>query len=216
MVDEVLAQRLAELDDAEFERLYGPLARLSPDDGAALLDGFDRPWWVAGGWSLEVFTGAGRDHDDLDIGMFGKDLPAFVDHFSATHDVWIAGSGSLCPLLSPEQPLPRWANQVWVRESATGPWLLDVIMSPDRDGRWVFRHDPDVVEDLDTVTLVRDGITYQTPEVTLAFKSKNMRTKDQADFDAALPLLDADATRWLAETVSRLHPGHTWLDRLSP
>jgi len=95
------------------------------------------------------------------------------------------------------------------------PVLLDVIVSPERDGRWVFRRDPDVVEDVDRVTWrADDGIVYQTPEVTLAFKAALARPKDDADLEAALPRLDAAAVGWLTDTVARLHPGHRWLERL--
>ena len=41
------------------------------------MEGFDRPWWTIGGWSLEVFTGIGRDHEDMDISILSSDAGAF-------------------------------------------------------------------------------------------------------------------------------------------
>lgn len=64
------------------------------------------------------------------------------------------------------------------------------------------------------VRTLADGITYQRPEVALAFKAVFDRAKDLADLEAALPLLDRSAIRWLADTVGRLYAGHRWLDRL--
>ncbi len=60
-----------------------------------------------------------------------------------------------------------------------------------------------------------DGLCYQMPEVTLAFKAAHQRPKDIADLEAALPLLDDDAKAWLSQTIARLHPGHDWLERLA-
>jgi hypothetical protein len=39
--------------------------------------------------------------------------------------------------------------------------------------------------------------------------------KNQADFDATLPLLDADAIDWLAATLPRIHPGHAWIEAVA-
>ena len=44
-------------EDEEFFRWYGPWAPLDPAGVAELMSGFDRPWWIIGGWSIEAFTG---------------------------------------------------------------------------------------------------------------------------------------------------------------
>ena len=59
-----------------------------------------------------------------------------------------------------------------------------------------------------------DGIPYQCPEVVLLFKAKHARPRDEGDPDAALPLLEQERRRWLADALERVHPGHRWLDRL--
>jgi len=41
---------------------------LRPDDAVELLRGLDVPWWIAGGWSLDLFLGyESRPHVDLDV-----------------------------------------------------------------------------------------------------------------------------------------------------
>jgi hypothetical protein len=205
----------ANLSDEEFKKLYGPLARLRPSEAAALFEGFGAPWWIVGGWAIEAFTGRTRDHEDLDVCVLARDLPELIEHFIRSHHVWATGGGVMCPILAAEQTLPRWLNQIWIRETATDPWLLDIIVSPDRDGRWMFKRDPTYIDELAAVTWrADDGILYQNPEITLAFKAGKPRPKDAADLDDALPHLSQHATAWLTETIARLYPGHYWLDRL--
>jgi hypothetical protein len=36
-------------DERAFWRLYGPWDPMTPHEAAQLLDGWDAPWWVAGG-----------------------------------------------------------------------------------------------------------------------------------------------------------------------
>ena len=53
-------------EDARFHRWYGDWEPLDLAGVRELMAGFDRPWWVIGGWSIELFTGVSRPHDDLD------------------------------------------------------------------------------------------------------------------------------------------------------
>jgi hypothetical protein len=214
-VDPEFRQRLDGLSEAEFHRLYGLWKNLRPADAAALLTGFDAPWWIAGGWAIDTFTGTSRPHDDLDVCVLERDVPRFVEHVLATHHVWAAGSGMLCPMLAPTQDRPDNMRQLWIRESADQPWLLDVLVTPNRGDRWAFHRDPSVVEDLERVTWVADdGITYLRPEVALASKAALARAKDVADLDVTLPLLEPDATAWLVDVLERVYPDHPWLARL--
>ena len=44
-------------EDEEFFRWYGAWAPLDPPGLVRFMAGFDRPWWIVGGWSVEAFTG---------------------------------------------------------------------------------------------------------------------------------------------------------------
>ena len=61
-------------EDAEFYRWYGAWQPLDPPGVAALMAGFDRPWWLVGGWSIEAFTGVAREHEDVDLSILACDV----------------------------------------------------------------------------------------------------------------------------------------------
>lgn len=49
-------------------------------------------------------------------------------------------------------------------------------------------------------------------DVQLLYKARTPRPKDELDFHACLPRLDAEAKNWLAAQLRLLHPeGHAWL-----
>jgi hypothetical protein len=201
------------VDDAELVRWYGPWEPWTVGEVSELLRDWPRPWWIAGGWALDAFTGDTREHSDIDVAVFRRDVPALRAHLGG-HHCWAVGSGALRPLTADEPELPEWAGQCWVRDHAAAPWRADFVASPDRDGAWVFRRDPTVVRPLgEVVWHDRSGIAYERPEITLAWKAKHRRPKDEADLARTWPRLDADAREWLRGTLSRLHPGHPWLER---
>jgi hypothetical protein len=203
-----------EPEELEFQRLYGPWPAADLDETVALFDGFGAPWWVTGGWAVERFTGVSRHHEDVDVSILARDLPVLREHFGGRMHLWIVGSGTLRPLSDDVTVLPDWASQVWIREHALAPWLADIQINPDRDGRWIFRRDPSLDFDLDQVTWVDDtGLRCLNPEVALAYKAKLHRPKDDADLAAAWPLLDDAQRTWFHDTVARLHPDHPWLQR---
>ena len=66
----------------------------------------------------------------------------------------------------------------------------------------------------DLTWVAPDGIRYLNPEMTLAYKAKHTRPKDQQDLDTTLPLLSATQRTWLADMVHHLHPDHPWLPQI--
>jgi hypothetical protein len=214
-VDDEFRRRVDELDEEQFQQLYGRWEHMRPADAATLFAGFHEPWWIAGGWAIEAFSGVARPHDDVDVCVLERDVPAVVEHFRATHHVWAAGSGMLYPMLTPTQEVPKHMRQLWIRERAAEPWLLDILITPSDGERWAFHRDPDVVEDIERVVWTADDrITYLRPEVALASKARLAREKDTADLEAVLPLLEPDARQWLQTVLERVHPGHPWLEQL--
>ena len=202
-------------EDERFFRWYGAWEPLDPDGVVALMAGFDRPWWIVGGWSIEAFTGRPREHEDVDVSILGCDLAAFRDHVGDEWNLWSNHGGTLRPFNDRHPEVLDVGSQVWIRRSAAEPWVVDMVPTPDRDGLWTSKRDPEIVAPLDEVTWVADtGIRYQRPEVTLHYKAVQHRPKDDRDLAATWPLLDPDARAWLVDVVGRLYPDHPWLERM--
>jgi len=196
-------------DELAFQRRYGPWDSWTPEEAKPVFDPTGLTWWIAGGWSIEAFTGVPRQHEDIDVSMWRRDVPALVKALSGRYDVWAAGGG-LTPLFDDKLEMPDTADQVWIRRHALAPWRADCVVNRHRDGRWVSRRDPDLEVSLEEVTWERDGIRYLNPEITLSFKAKLHRPKDDQDLAAALPLLDDDARAYLADFLARKEPDHPW------
>jgi hypothetical protein len=175
--------------------------------------GFERPWWVVGGWAIEAFTGVPREHEDIDVSILVRDVPALREHVGDSWQLWNIADGALRPLIDRWPDVQHPESQIWARRDAFSPWVFDMPLTPDRDGLWTNKKLPDHVAPLEEVTWVaEDGIRYLNPEIVLMFKARLGRHKDARDLDRAWPMLDQPARDWLRETVELLHPGHAWLD----
>lgn len=208
---------LSELTGEELTRLYGPWAGRTPAKAARLLQDYPGPWWVAGGWAIEAFSGVRRPHGDLDLEVLRVDLPLLRRHLAGRFDLWTADSGALKPLLPDDDPdgsadtlLPEGCGQVWVRAGAVEPWEYDILlMTGDRE-TWEYKRDRRIRRPLADVGWSHGGVRYLRPEIQLLLKARGLRPKDQQDFDAALPLLEPDARAWLRDALELAHPGHPW------
>lgn len=207
------AEEQAEED--AFFALYGAWAPLSPTEVAAELAGFDRPWWVVGGWAIEAASGYQREHEDTDISLLSCDVPAFVEFLKGRWHVWNNVGGVLHPLGGRWPTVDEPDSQLWLRAGARSPWVLDVPLTPDDDGRWTNKRFPGHVAPVEDVTWVADdGIRYLSPEIVLLFKARLMRPKDDPDLEATLPVLSAEQRAWLRAAIAELIPDHRWLARL--
>ncbi|WP_343988403.1 nucleotidyltransferase domain-containing protein [Terrabacter terrae] len=202
------------LGPEDFLRWYGGWDPLDPSSVAAFMDGFDRPWWIVGGWSLEAFTGVGREHEDMDISILSGDAEAFRLFLGDRWTPWNVDDSWFRPFDHRFTDV-RPDSQVWVRRDARSPWVLDVPFTPESDGRWSNKRNLAHTEDLEDVTWVApDGLRYARPEVTLMFKAAQARDKDRRDVDVSLPRLDARARRWLRDAVAQFDPTHEWVRTL--
>jgi hypothetical protein len=181
------------------------------------MHGFPQPWWVVGGHAIEAFTGVARPHEDVDLVIFSRHVPELREHFRGRYHLWSNAGGTLRPLTDrfPE-PLDD-LGQIWVRENARSPWLVDCPLNPDANGLWQSKRDADHVASLEDVTWVDDrGIRFLNPEIVLLFKAAQARPKDDLDLERAWVRLSDRQKQWLRDAVRRYDPGHLWNERLSP
>ena len=206
--------RTGHLPPEQFTRWYGGWDPLDPTSIAEFMEGFDRPWWIIGGWSIEVFTGVARNHEDMDISILSSDAEAFRRFLGDRWTPWNVDDGWFRPFDARFTDV-RPDSQVWIRRDARSPWILDVPFSPDTDGRWTNKRHLAHTEALEDITWVAgDGLRYARPEVTLMFKAAQSREKDQLDAEVALPMLDEAARQWLRDAVGRIDPNHAWVHEL--
>ena len=199
----------------------------------------DRPWYVAGGWALELWRGDHglgplRDHDDLEIAIPRAAYPTFAAAFGDL-DLYGVHAGAVWPLRGAR---PRGhVRQVWVAEG--GRYRTDLFLETGGDRTWIFRRDDRIRRPMRRmVARTRDGVPYLRPEGVLLYKAAGKaafnaagkaarnaagkqsdkaaaaRPKDQADFEAVAPDLDPESARWLNGALSTAYPGHPWIATL--
>jgi hypothetical protein len=57
----------------------GNWASTRPEDAACWFSSLTVPWWIAGGWALDLFLGRQfREHGDLDVGVLRRDSPQLL------------------------------------------------------------------------------------------------------------------------------------------
>jgi aminoglycoside-2''-adenylyltransferase len=188
-----------------------------PSEAAHRLAGVKTPWYVAAGWAIDLFLGGKRrEHEDLEIAIPAAGLAEFVGALAGfeIYAVKVPGKGTFTPVDEAGDGLAE-THQTWVRDPESEYWRLDLFREPGDGSTWICRRDERIRLRYDEVIArTDDGVPYGRPEVILLYKAKHAREKDEADFEAALPHLDAQARERLAEWLELVHPGHRWLPRL--
>jgi Aminoglycoside-2''-adenylyltransferase len=187
-----------------------------PDEAARLLGGVDAPWYVAGGWAIDLFLGGQqREHEDLEVAVPSSRFDEIVEALSSYELFVITGPRAALPLADAGDRLEQ-THQTWVREPTGGSWRLDVFREPSDGDTWICRRNPSITMPYERlVERTADGLPYGRPEVILLFKAKHsQQPKNQTDFEVALPRLERERLRWLREALELVHPEHAWLSSI--
>jgi len=189
-------------------RRSGMDAFAEPHRIARLLRGFKGPWFVAGGWAIDLFVGREtRAHEDIEIAVWRDDQRTLRQYLTGWRFEKIA-RGTREP----------WREDEWLalpvhEVHGVGPdgESLEILLNERTGGAWQFRRNPTVTRPEDRIALrSRDGIPFLAPEVVLLYKAKDPRPHDEQDFTTAQPRLDPERAEWLRRALELCHPGHPW------
>jgi len=181
---------------------------------AALFSNLRCPWFIAGGWAIDIFLReVTRIHDDVDVAILRRDqrtVRRFLEDWTFEKSVegraepWRDGEWLALPI-----------HEIHARRSAGTPLEIELLLNEAANGRWVFRRDARITRPLSkTVLRARSGVPFLGPEIVLLYKAKKPKTKDVADFNHALPRLGPEHRRWLHRALETCHPDHPWIARL--
>lgn len=187
----------------------GPWKPLTPPEVVERFDGISQPWWIAGGYAIELFAGRPlRSHGDIDVLLLRRDQ-ALIHHVLPGWDVHAADPpGSLRPWPAGER-LPEHVHDIWCRERPDGPWRIQFMLDRSDGDTWICRRDDRIRRPIHSLRW--SGTPALAPEVQLFYKAKRSQlAKNEVDFAAALPLLNADQRRWLDNGLALTIPAHPW------
>jgi hypothetical protein len=197
-----------------FDPVVRPWVAWRPEEVARRLAGVAVPWYVAAGWSIDLFLDREtREHDDLEIAV-----PAarFAELAAALPELeFFAINGGLAHSVErePEALALEGSHQTWGLDRSAGVWRIDVFREPSDGDTWVCRRDQAIrLDGGKHIEQTADGIPYARPELSLLFKAKQTRRKDDDDLCAILAVLEPARRRYLADLIAIVHPGHRWLD----
>lgn len=173
---------------------------------------FRGPWGFAGGWAIDLFLGLEtRAHADVDVAILREDqaqlhevlagarLEKVIDH---TLIVW-----------PPDEMLALPVHEI--HASWPDGYHLEFLLNELRGSDWTFRRNDGVRLSMECAFLARDDIPFLAAEIALLYKSKGTAAKDDADFQRALPRLDAERRAWLRDALVRTAPDHHWIPALA-
>ncbi len=201
-----------------------PLGRWQPwqpHEVATFFATMSVPWWIAGGWAIDLFLGRQtRAHEDIDVLILRRDQQA-VRTLLGTWDVQAA----LQPPRDETWPFRPWHHDevldetiqdIWCRPDAAQPWTLQFMIAETQGDQWLFRRLPTIRRSVMTIgDTTPEGIPYLAPEIQLLHKARGLRPKDEADFQHILPMLSRERRTWLRGALLQAHPQHPWLDHLT-
>ena len=195
--------------------MTGPAGPFAPVlEVEALLSRFDRPWFIAGGWAIDLFLGkVSRVHEDVDVAVLRRDQRnlrahlagwAFEKIVAGRREPWREGEWLSLPV-----------HEVHVRRTNGGPREVEFLLNETRDGTWIFRRDARVTRPLSKIRMVtRSGIPFLAPAIVLLYKAKDPTPNDDADFEQVRPRLGLVRRLWLRGALETCYPGHSWIPRL--
>jgi len=185
---------------------FAPVERV-----ADLLRGFSAPWFVAGGWAIDLFLErVTRPHEDVDIALLRRDQAAIRPHLSGWTFTKVV-LGERIPWQEGERLQPP-VHEIHADRADGDPTRLEFLLDETSGDSWAFRRDRRITRPLMSLGIqAASGVPFLVPEIVLLYKAKDPSAKDHADFELAGPRLAAGQREWLRQTLETCHPGHPWI-----
>lgn len=182
---------------------------LAPPAVAEMLQEMPVRWWLSGGAALDQWLGSPvRPRTHTDVSVVGTELAEFVSHLPAGYEAWAQLGDAVVPFA--QVTAEDDVQPVLIRDLASEKWVLKVNVEDGTATAWVYKRDPRLQLAWDKAVLDIDGIPTGAPEVQLVWKALRPTPEDDADKDAAVLQLSADARKWYERCILSIHPHSSW------
>jgi hypothetical protein len=169
-----------------------------------------------GGWTVDAWLGhQTRSHGDVDLTIFHEDQRAIFEYFG---DGWLLNGHDV----HNEDGTEPWDGRTLEFPSHIHGYAdafnLDIQLNRRSGDEWIFSRQHDITLPIShCITMSPWGIPTLAPEAILFYKAigSPIRPHDETDFHILSPTLSDSARAWLGEAITRLRPGHAWLDVLT-
>jgi len=190
--------------------------RVEPSEVSDLLERADFPWWIAGGWALDLYLGEPiRPRSDIDVAVLRRDQSA-LQQLLAGWDLRVATHERTLAAWDAGRQLDPPLHAIWAKPSGSTDWVCEFLLNEADDTNWIYRRDHRVRYPLASLmTSESNQIKVLPPEIVLLYKSKSPRVTDETDFHTTLPALDADRAEWLRTALATIDPGNPWIAALA-
>lgn len=177
-----------------------------------LMSGFNKPWFFAGGWAIDLFIGKKtRSHDDVEIALFREDQLELKGYLKGW-DFQKVVKGESCLWKNEFLELPIHEIHAFNKQNKD---MLEILLNEKEGGSWLFRRNFEIFYPLNSIWGYSDkGMPYLNPEIALLYKTKNTRQKDHQGFITVKDLLDEKQKKWLKDAIKLQDPDHKWIDLL--
>lgn len=174
------------------------------------LVGYDRPWFIAGGWAIDLYLHrVTRPHGDVDVGILRVDQEGLRRSMNGWQFQKVQN-----------RKLQKWKEEEWLeapvhevhaRRPFGDPEQIEFLLNESSGDVWVFRRNHAITRPLREICLhTPSGTPFLAPEVVLLYKAKNTTATDELDFRNVRASLREEARDWLRDALEVCHPGHPW------
>ena len=184
------------------------------DSACSVFSDFKEPWFVAGGWAIDLAIGrVTRQHNDIDFCIFRDSLHQFLSYFEEWKiEVSIPGTSQRLACQSIEDAtLPRHELHCDFENIN-----IEILLNDRAGENLLFRRDTSIALPLERFTCwTNDNIPFVHPAWLLLFKAKYSKEKDQKDFKEVIKILSKDDLKWLHQALCQHQPDSQWLRELN-
>lgn len=182
-----------------------------------LLAGFEKPWFVAGGWAIDLYLKrVTRDHEDIEIAIFRCDQLMLRNYLKGWEFKKVIPEPKMhSELWKEDEWLDLPIHEIHAENKDSDLSHLEILLNESSNDEWRFRRNPNITRPLSVLGLRSENdIPFLSPEIVLLYKAKNPNPRDEADFKNVLKTLKQEPREWLKQAVQTCYPEHSWIDVL--
>lgn len=189
-----------------------------PGQLTQVMRGFPRPWFVAGGWALDLFLDRQvQPRGQIEIAVSRRDQAYLPTQFHGWSIETVEQGQARASVPGQWLAPPRYQLRVSraVEASVTELTRLEVALYEGEENRWQHRGTPAIELEREYVGYeAAAGLPVLIPEIVLLEAARGASAAQEKDFAAVLPALEDEGIAWLRWALAAAYPGHPWITRL--